>query len=96
MAYFKYLQLILLEYDPIRIVKSIMLWYLSKNVKPCILTELQNKDLELENFVWIIKKTLIAKAKINLWPWATTCNINQYCSQGFSPNYTIAAKANTT
>lgn len=45
-----------------------MLKYFQKSLKPFILTKLQNKDHELESFVQIIKKTIVAKAKIDPWP----------------------------
>lgn len=59
--------LILLEYDPIKVTtKLTMLSYFRKNLRLSILIKLQNKNLELESFVQIVKKIVIAKAKTNL------------------------------
>ena len=60
-----------------------MLRYFQKDLQPSILAKLQNKDLELKNFVQIVKKAVIAKAKANLRSWATTKNIDQHCFWGF-------------
>lgn len=72
-----------------------MLKYFRKGLRPSILAKLQNKNLELESFVQIIKKAVIAKAKANLWPWATTCDIDQQCTQGFRSTNTTADKASS-
>lgn len=42
-----------------------------------MLAELQNEDLELKSFVQIIKKVIIAKAKVNLRPQVTTWDMDQ-------------------
>ena len=56
--------------------KSAMLKYFQKGLKPSIFAKLQNKNLELENFFQIVKKSTIAKAKANLQFWTTTRNID--------------------
>lgn len=74
------MQLILLKYDSIKAqTKPTMLRYFWKSLKPSILARFYNKNLELKSFMWIIKKTIVTKAKANLWLQATTCNIDQNC-----------------
>lgn len=71
MAHFKHLQSIFLEYNLIKaLTKLTILKYLQEGLKSSILAELQNKDLKLESFVQIVKKTVVAKVKANLRPWA--------------------------
>lgn len=43
-----------------------MLKYFQKSLRSFILANLQNKDLELKSFIQIMKKTVVAKAKVNL------------------------------
>ena len=51
-AQLKHLQLILLAYDSVGApAKSTMLRYFRKSLRPSILTELQNKNHELENLL---------------------------------------------
>ena len=86
----------MLKYDLIgALTKPTMLRYFRKGLKPSILAELQNKDLELESFVQIIKKTIVVKAKANLRPRGTTCNIDQNCLQGSRLAQTTTAKASS-
>ena len=74
---FIHLQSILLAFNLVKAsAKSTMLKYFWKGLKPSILAELENKDLKLENFLKIVKKVLVAKAKANLRSWATTKDIN--------------------
>ena len=72
-----------------------MLRYFRKGLRPSILAKLQNDNLKLESFVQIVKKAVIAEAKANLQPRATTCDIDQICFQGSWPANTIAAKVNS-
>lgn len=72
-----------------------MLKYFLKGLRSSILAELQNEDLKLENFIQIVKKPVVAKAKANLWPQTTTRNIDQHCLQSFWLAHTIAAKTST-
>ena len=63
-AHLEHLQLILLAYNPVGVpAEPTMLRYFREGPRPPILAELQNEDLELESFVQIIKKTVIAEAK---------------------------------
>lgn len=43
-----------------------MLKYFQKDLKRSILAKLQNKNIEPESVVQIVKKTVIVKAKANL------------------------------
>ena len=56
-----------------------MLKYFWKGLRPSILAELQNMNHELENFIQIVKKAVVAKAKTNLRSRATTKNMDQHC-----------------
>ena len=95
-AHFEHLQSILLEYDPIGApAKPTILRYFREGLIPSILAELQNEDLELENFVQIIKKAVVAEAKANLRPRATTRDMDQHCPRGSRLAHTTAAKANS-
>lgn len=42
-----------------------MLRYFQKSLRSSILAKLENEDLELEIFIQIMKKTVIAKTKAN-------------------------------
>ena len=53
-----------------------MLKYFQKGLRPFILAKLQTKDLELKNYLQIVKKAVIAKAKTNLLSRATIKNMN--------------------
>ena len=67
MAYSKHLQSVLLAYKSVRaLAKFTMLRYFWEGLKPSILAKLQNKNLELESVLQIVKKIVIAKAKANL------------------------------
>lgn len=72
-----------------------MLKYFEKSFKLFILTELQNKKLELEIFVQIVKKIIEVEAKANLRSWAIMKNIDQTIFRAFglstSPQLTIKA-----
>ena len=71
-AYLEHLQLILLLYDPVGApTKPMILRYFQKGLRTSILAELQNEDHELESFVQIVKKAVVAKAKTNLRSRAT-------------------------
>ena len=60
--------MILLEYNLVKAsAKPTMLWYFQKDLQTSILAKLQNKDHKLQSFVKIVKKTIVAKAKANLW-----------------------------
>ena len=79
-AHLEQLQLILLLYNLVEApAKSTILRYFQKDLRPSILAELQNKNHKLENFLQIVKKTVTAKAKANLWSWATIKNMDQHC-----------------
>lgn len=96
MAYLKYLQSILLKYNPVRApAEPTMLKYFWEGLRLSILAKLQNKNLELENFVQIVKKAIVVEAKANLRARATTHNMDQHCLQDFWSTHTTAAKANT-
>ena len=93
-AYLEPLQSILLDYDPVRApTEPTMLRYFQEGLRPSILAELQNKDLELESFVQIVKKAVVAKAKASPRPWATAWDIDQQCPWGIRLANTTAAKA---
>lgn len=88
-AYLNYQQSILLEYNSLGVLtKFIMLKYFWKDLKFSILVKLQNKDFKLEIFIWIVKKTVIAEAKTNLWSQTTTKDINQHYLWGSRIAYT--------
>lgn len=72
-----------------------MLRYFWKSLQLFILAELQNNDLKLKNFVQILKKIIVIKAKANLGLWATICNINQNCPGSFQLANTIVATASS-
>ena len=57
-----------------------MLKYFQDDLRPSILAELQNEDYELENFLQIVKKAVVAKAKANLRLRATIKDMDQYYS----------------
>ena len=79
-AHLEHLRSILLEYDPIGApTEPTMLKYFRKGSRLSILAEVQNEDLELKSFVQIVKKTVIAKAKTSLRPWATIWDMDQQC-----------------
>ena len=81
-AYLKYLQSILLEYDPVGAsTKLTMLKYFWEGLKPFILAELEYQDLKLESFDQIIKKTVNVKAKLALCPHSSTKKMDQNCPQ---------------
>lgn len=68
-AYLKHWQFFLLKYDAIgALAKSTMLKYFQKSQRPFILAKPQNKNIKLESFIQIMKKLVITKAKVNLWP----------------------------
>ena len=95
-AHFEHLQSILLEYNLIRApTEPTMLRYFRECLRPSILAELQNEDLELENFVQIVKKAVVAEAKANLRPRATTRDMDQHCPRGSRSANTTAAKASS-
>ena len=63
-AHLEHLQSILLAYDPVGApAEPTMLRYFREGLRPSILAELQNEDLELESFVQIVKKAVVTKAK---------------------------------
>ena len=70
-----------------------MLRYFRESLQPSILAELQNEDHELENFLYVLKKAVVAKAKANLWSWATTKNMDQQYPQGSQSLNSTATKA---
>ena len=95
-AYLKHLQSILLEYDSIGAFgKPTMLRYFQEDLRPFILAELQNEDLELKSFVQILKKVVVPKIKANLQPRITASDMDQQCPWGSQPANTTAAKANS-
>ena len=95
-AHLKHLQSILLEYDPIGApTEPTMLRYFREGLRPSILAELQNKDLELENFVQIVKKAVVAKAKANLRSRTITRNMDQHCPRGSRSANTTTTKASS-
>ena len=91
-AHLKYLQLILLAYNPIgALAKPTMLRYFQKGLQPSILVNLQNEDHKLKNFFQVVKKAVAAEAKANLRSRATTKDIDQHCLWGsWSANSTAA------
>lgn len=70
-----------------------ILSYFWEDLRSFILAELQNEHLELESFIQIVKKSVVAKAKANLRPRATTQYIDQYYSQRSQPALTTTGKA---
>lgn len=84
----------MLKYNSIAALTELtMLKYFQKSLQFSILAKLQNKNLELKSFIQIIKTAIIAKAKANLQPQVTICNIDQNYIQGSQPAQTTAAKA---
>ena len=69
-----------------------MLRYFREGLRPSILAELQNEDHELESFVQIVKKAVVAEAKTNLRSWATTKNMDQHCPWGSRSAYITAVR----
>ena len=95
-AHFEHLQSILLAYNPVGApAESTMLRYFREGLRPSILAELQNEDHELESFVQIVKKAVVAEAKANLRSRATTKNMDQHCPRGSRSAHSTAAKAST-
>ena len=95
-AHLEHLQSILLAYDPVGApAEPTMLRYFREGLRPSILAELQNEDLELESFVQIVKKAVVAEAKANLRSRATTKDMDQHCPRGSRSAHTTAAKAKT-
>ena len=67
------MQFILLEHDPVGApTKPTMLRYFWVGLKPSILAELENQDLELESFNQMIKKAIDAEAKLALQSRSST------------------------
>ena len=82
-----------MEYDPIEaLTKLIMLRYFRKGLKPFILTKLEHRDLELESFDQMIKKTIDVKAKLAFWSCFNTKKIDQYYLQSNQLANSIIAK----
>ena len=93
-AHLEHLQSILLAYDPVGApAEPTMLRYFREGLRPSILAELQNEDLELESFVQMVKKAGVAEAKANLRSRATTRDMDQHCPRG--SRSATAAKAST-
>ena len=92
-AHLEHLQSILLAYDPVGApAEPTMLRYFREGLRPSILAELQNEDLELESFLQIVKKAVVAEAKANLRSRATTRDMDQHCSRGSRSAHFTAAK----
>ena len=92
-AHLKHLQSILLAYDPVGApAEPTMLRYFREGLRPSILAELQNEDHELESFVQIVKKAVVAEAKANLRSRATTKDMDQHCPRGSRSANSTAAK----
>ena len=82
-AHLKHLQSILLAYDPVGApAKPTMLRYFRKGLRPSILAKLQKEDHELESFIQIVKKAVVAETKANLRPRATTKDMDQHYPWG--------------
>ena len=58
------------------------------------MAKLQNKDLKLESFIQIMRKTVVVKAKANLQTRVTIRNIDQNYLQNFQLAHTTITKAN--
>ena len=66
-TYFQYIESIFLIYNSVRaLAKFTMLKYFQKSLRLFMLAKSQNKDLELKNFLQIVKIAIITKAKKNL------------------------------
>ena len=93
-AHLEYLQSILLEYDPVKApTKPIMLRYFQESLKPSILAELEHRDLELESFDQMVKKTVDVEAKSTLRPRFSTKEMDQNCPRGSQTANSTVAKS---
>ena len=69
-----------------------ILRYFPKGLKPSILTKLEYRDLKLEIFNQMVKKTFDTKAKAALQPHFSTKERDQNCSKDFQSANSIIAK----
>ena len=97
-AHLEHLQSILLEYNLVRaLTKPIMFKYFQKDLKPSVLAELEYRDLKLENFDQIVKKTIDIEVKSTLQPHSNTKKIDQKCPwDNQLANFTIAKSSGNT
>ena len=70
-----------------------MLRYFQKGLKPSVLAELEYRDLELESFDQMVKKTIDAKAKSAFRPRSSTKKMDQNCPRGNRPSNSPIAKS---
>ena len=95
-AHLKHLQSILLEYDLVGVpTEPTMLRYFREGLKPSVLAELEYRDLELESFNQMLKKTVDAEAKSALRPCSSTKEIDQHCPQGNRPANSTKSQGST-
>ena len=93
-VYLKYLQSILLEYNPVGApTEPTMFRYFRKGLKPSVLVELEHQDLKLENFDQMVKKAVNAKAESALCLCSSTKEMNQNCFRGNWPVNSTVAKS---
>lgn len=95
-GHLKHLQSILLEYNSFGTLgKLMMLRYFCKSLKPFIWVELEQRNLELENFEQLVKKVVKVESKTTLWPRSNLREIDQHYPRGSWLAYTTATKSNT-
>lgn len=95
-AYLEYLQSILLDYDPMRAhLEPMMVKYFQEGLWPSILAEVHHDNLEVESFVQIVRKAVVAEVKANLQFRASVQDMDQHCIQGLRLVHIIVAKSST-